>query len=128
MTSGVDRAPTEVAELADQIVGAVTGCPDVAGLAEIPGIPVATYLPGRTVSGVAVRPLEVEVCVIARYGLPLPQIAAKVREAVAPLVPGRAVNVVIADITSPEERPRPEEPPGDTGRRSNRKREESANG
>jgi hypothetical protein len=74
----------------------------VAGLTQIPGIPVATYLPGRTVSGVAVRPGEVEICVIARYGMPLPQIAEQVRQAVAPLVADRVVNVVIADITSPQ--------------------------
>lgn len=104
MTSAVDRAPTEVAELADLIASAVTRCPDVAGLTEIPGIPVATYLPGRTVSGVAVRAGEVRVCVVARYGLPLPQIAEQVRQSVASLVPDRVVDVVIADITSPDER------------------------
>ena len=101
MTTGVDRAPAEVAELADQIAAVVTGCPDVAGLTEIPGIPVATYLPGRTVSGVAVRAGEVEVSVVARYGRPFNEIAGQVRLAVAPLVPGRIVDVVIADITSP---------------------------
>jgi len=108
MTAGVDRAPAEVAApgaLADQIVSAVISCPDVAGLTEMPGSPVATYLPGRTVSGVAVRTGEVEICLVARYGLPLPQIAAQVRQAVAPLVPGRVVDVVIADITSPGEQP-----------------------
>jgi hypothetical protein len=101
MTTGVDRAPAEVAELADQIAAVVTGCPDVAGLTQIPGIPVATYLPGRTVSGVAVRAGEVEVSVVARYGRPLKEIAGQVRLVVAPLVPGRVVDVVIADITSP---------------------------
>lgn len=101
MTTGVDRAPAEVAELADQIAAAVTECPDVAGLTEIPGIPVATYLPGRTVSGVAVRAGEVEVSVVARYGQPLKEIAGQVRLVVAPLVPGRIVDVVIADVTSP---------------------------
>ena len=99
MTARDAPAPAEAAELADLIVAAVTSCPGVAGLTQIPGIPVATYLPGRTVSGVAVRAGEVEVCVVARYGPPLPEIAAQVREAVAPLAPGRMVNVVIADIT-----------------------------
>lgn len=111
-----DRAPAEAAVLADQIAGTVTRCPDVAGLTQTPGIPVATYLPGRTVSGVAVRAGEVEVCVVARYGQPLPQIAAQVREAVAPLVPGRAVNVVIADIISPQARPATERAPADRPR------------
>jgi len=90
----------EVAELADRIAATVTGCPDVAGLTHNPGIPVATYLPGRTVYGVAVRPEEVEICVVARYGPPLAQVAAQVRQAVEPLVPGRVVDVVIGDITS----------------------------
>ncbi len=102
MTGQDDPAPAEVAELADLIVGAVTRCAAVAGLAEAPGGPVATYLPGRTVSGVAVRPGEVEVCVVARYGLPLPEVAARIRQAVAPLVPNRVVHVVIGDITVAE--------------------------
>jgi len=113
MTAKDGPAPAEVAELADLIAGAVSSCPAVAGLTQIPGIPVATYLPGRTVSGVAVRAGEVEVCVVARYGLPLPQIAEQVRQAVAPLVPDRVVDVVVGDITWPEvgeepaDRPRP---------------------
>lgn len=95
----------EVAKLADRIATAVTGCPDVVGLTENPGIPVATYLLGRTVSGVAVRPAEVEICVVARYGPPLAQVAAQVRQAVEPLVPGRVVDVMIGDIAPPQARP-----------------------
>ena len=108
MTGTDSPAPAEAAELADQIVAAVTSCPGVAGLTQIPGIPVATYLPGRTVSGVAVRAGEVEVCVVARYGPPLPQIAEQVRQAVAPLVPDRVVDVVIADIALPNAGPEAE--------------------
>ena len=108
----VQDDPAEVAELADRIVGAVTGCAAVAGLTGAPGGPVATYLPGRTVSGVAVRAGEVEVCVVARYGLPLPEVAEQVRQAVAPLVPGRMVDVVIGDIAVAE----PEENLGSAGR------------
>jgi len=103
--------PAEVAELADRIVGAVTGCATVAGLTGAPGGPVATYLPGRTVSGVAVRAGEVEVCVIARYGPPLPEVSEQVRKAVAPLVPDRVVDVVIGDIAVPDQKMR-----GSTGR------------
>ena len=91
-----------VAELADRIATTVIRCPDVAGLTQSPGIPVATYLPGRTVSGVAVRPAEIEICVVAGYGPPLARVAAQVRRAVEPLVPGRAVDIVIGDIASPE--------------------------
>ena len=105
MTALGDRTLDPVAELADLIAAAVTRCPDVAGLTQVPGMPVATYLPGRTVSGVAVRPAEVEICVVARYGPPLSQVAAEVRQAVTPLVPGWVVDVVIADVTSPQARP-----------------------
>ena len=80
MTARGHRALDAVAELADRIAAAVSGCPDVAGLTQVPGRPVATYLPGRTVSGVAVRPAEVEICLVARYGPPLPQVAAHVRQ------------------------------------------------
>ena len=102
MTYGGAQPPTQVGELADRIAAAVTKCPSVAGLGQVPGIPVATYLPGRTVNGVAVRAGEVEVCVVARFGMPLPEVAAQIREAVAPLAPGRVVDVVIADITDRE--------------------------
>lgn len=120
MTTQAFRAPAQVPEaefLADQIASAVRGCADVAGLTVIPGIPVATYLPGRTVSGVAVRSGEVEVSVVARYGLPLAQIAEQVRQAVAPLAAGRVVDVVIADITSQP----PERPKGRKGRKGARR-------
>jgi hypothetical protein len=101
------QAPAEVAELADRVAGAVTRCPDVAGLAQAPGIPAA-------------RAGAVEVSVVARYGLPLPQVAAQVREAVAPLVPGQVVDVVIADIAAlaPQTQPAAATAPAPAGRPS----------
>jgi hypothetical protein len=105
MTGKGDQPLDEVGELADRIVATVTRCPGVAGLTQNPGIPVATYLPGRTVSGVAVRATEVEICVVARYGPPLAQVAAEVRRVVEPLAGGRVVDVVIGDITPPPARP-----------------------
>jgi hypothetical protein len=126
-----DLAPDQLAGLADRIAAAVTGCPDVAGLTQVPGLPVATYLPGRTMSGVAVRPTEVEICVVARYGPPLPRVAAQVRQAVQPLVPGRVVDVVIADITSPPARPESGMVSADchqAGHGNERKTGESSNG
>jgi hypothetical protein len=101
MTGRGSQPLDEVAKLADRIATTVTGCPDIAGLTQNPGVPVATYLPGRTVSGVAVRPAEVEICVVARYGPPLAQVVAEVRQAVEPLVPGRVVEVMIGDIAPP---------------------------
>jgi hypothetical protein len=101
MTGQGGLPAAEAARLADLIAAEVTSCPAVTGLADAPGGPVATYLPGRIVYGVAVRPGEVEVCVTAGPGLPLPQVAAQVRQAVTPLVPGWTVDVVIGDITLP---------------------------
>jgi hypothetical protein len=113
MTGRGDQPLDEVAELADRIAATVTGCPDVAGLTQNPGFPVATYLPGRTVSGVAVWLAEVEICVVARYGPPLAQVAEQVRQAVEPLVPGRVVDVVIGDIAPPRARPEAATAPAD---------------
>ncbi|MEU8269064.1 hypothetical protein AB0B89_18085 [Sphaerisporangium sp. NPDC049002] len=84
--------------LADRVADAVRACPDVASLA---GGPVATYLSGRTVPGVAVRETEVEVAVVVRYGRPLAEIAAEVRDAVGPLAPGLPIHVRITDIGEP---------------------------
>jgi hypothetical protein len=99
VTGPGSQSLTAVAELADRIAATVTKCPDVAGLTQSPSVPVATYLPGRTVTGVAVRPSAVEICVTARYGPSLALVAEQVRRSVEPLVPGRVVDVVIGDIT-----------------------------
>jgi hypothetical protein len=93
-----------VARLADAIAAAVRGCSAVARLA---AGPVATYLPGRRVPGVAVRGDEVRVVVVARYGPPLPRVAADVRAAVRQVDPGLRVEVVIEDIDLPASDTRP---------------------
>ncbi|MEO3813694.1 hypothetical protein ABGB17_32260 [Sphaerisporangium sp. B11E5] len=85
-------------ELAERIARAVRGCPGVAGLA---GGPVATHLPGRAVHGVSVREHEVRVAVVAEYGRPLAEVAAGVRDAVEPLMPGEPVDVSVEDVRLP---------------------------
>jgi hypothetical protein len=87
-----------VGRLADEIARAVEGCSGVAALAR--GT-VATYLPGRVVTGVAVRDTEVEVAVVARYGRRMAELAADVRAAVTPLAPGRPIHVRIDDLEAP---------------------------
>lgn len=82
-------------EVADAIAAAVTACPGVAGLA---AGPVATYLPGRIVAGVAVRDGALQVAVIARYGQPLAETAEQVRAAASRVAPGRRVDVAVEDI------------------------------
>jgi hypothetical protein len=93
------RDTTQAGQLADRIAVAVAGCPAVAALADGP---VATYLPGRTVPGVAVRDNLVVVAVVARHGPPLAEAAGQVRAAVAGVAPGLAVDVRIDDIQLPD--------------------------
>lgn len=92
------RDAGEAGQLADRVAVAAAGCPGVAALADGP---VATYLPGRTVTGVAVRDTEVQIAVIARYGPPLAEVADQVRAALEPLAPGLRVDVHIDDIALP---------------------------
>src|SRR5690606_24097024 len=74
------RGEESYADLARALAERVRACPDVADLAAGPFGTIATYLPGGKVSGVAVRPGEVEIAIVARYGRPLPRIAEEVRD------------------------------------------------
>lgn len=105
---------TDAGRVADRIAAAITACPDVARLS---AGPVATYLPGRSVPGVAVRDEEVRVAVVARYGRPLAEVAEQVRAAVTPLVPGRRVDVSIDDLAIGDEEPDRRQGPGSAGGR-----------
>ncbi len=84
--------------LAYEMAEVVRRCPDVADLTGGPFGTVATYLPGKRLSGIALREDEVEVSIVVQRGRPLPEIADEVRAALAPLVGDRAVNVHIGGI------------------------------
>jgi hypothetical protein len=60
----------------------------------------ATYEGSEKVSGVVVRPDELEIHVVARYPLPrpIPEIAGDIRERVAPQAGGRKTTVVVEDL------------------------------
>ena len=83
---------------ADAIAAAVTACPAVAALHGGGLRRTATYLPGRLVEGVHVDDDRVRVSVVAAQGVPVAEVAEQIRAAVAPLAPGRAVDVHIADL------------------------------
>ncbi|GAA0579081.1 hypothetical protein GCM10009546_46920 [Actinomadura livida] len=102
---GPAGAAGAVVELASRIGAAATGCPDVLGLTSGPRGWIATYRPGPPLAGVAVRPGEIEVGVVVRYGRPCAEIADDVRRLVRPLAGGRRVTVLIGDIA--DERPVP---------------------
>lgn len=87
---------------AEAVAGAARACRGVEAL--LGGFPeVATYLPGRRVLGVRVTPRAVEVQVRAAWGIPAYEVAAGVQAAVAPLAPGRAVDVTIGGLGDPPE-------------------------
>lgn len=60
----------------------------------------ATYEGSEKVSGVVVRPDEVEVHIVARYPLPrpIPEIASSIIDRVAPEAGGRRTTVVVEDL------------------------------
>ncbi|WP_235959868.1 hypothetical protein [Actinomadura macrotermitis] len=91
--------PGAAVRLAERVAGVAAAVPDVAALAAGPHNQVVTYRPGPPLTGVAIRPDEVEIGVVARFGRPLPEIADEVRTAVRPWTGERPVTVLIADIT-----------------------------
>ena len=86
----------------EAVASAALGCPLVAELTAGRFGEVATYRPGRRIAGVRVVDGEVEVHVVARWGVPLPEVAEIVRAAVAPHAGGLPVAVFVDDIEVPE--------------------------
>lgn len=89
----------------DAVASAAERCRSVASLFGGDLGEIATYLPGRKVSGVRVRDDSVELHVVARWGAAVPDLDAEVRTAVAPLVGARAVDIHVEDLEVPEEVP-----------------------
>jgi hypothetical protein len=89
--------PVDVAAVAV----AVESCASVASLSAGVFGEVASYLPGHRVDGVRMDGDRVEVHVVGRWGVPIPQLADEVRLAAAPLVAGRSVSVVVEDLADP---------------------------
>ncbi len=89
----------------DVIAAAVLACPQVARLSGGLAGEVATYLPGRRVTGVRITPSRIEVSVVAAYGPTAADIAAQVRDAVRAVAGHGPVDVVIADLELPPAKP-----------------------
>jgi hypothetical protein len=85
---------------ADDLRDAVLAVPGVVDLHGGMFGEAATYLPGRTVSGIRMRDDVTEVHVVLAYGAPLRETAEAVRVAVGPLV-GTPVHVSIEDVREP---------------------------
>jgi hypothetical protein len=89
----------------DAVAAAVRGCPAVEDLHAGDLWRATTYLPGRRVEGVRVDRQVVAVQVRARWGVDVFEIAGQVRRALAPLVAGRRIDVVVADVGLPAGHP-----------------------
>ena len=82
----------------DLVAVAVTGVPGVTGMHAGSFGEVATYLPGRRVTGVRRRDGRTEVHVTVAMGVPIAQLAAQVRLVVSAIT-GDEVHVVVEDVT-----------------------------
>ena len=93
-------ASTSEPDQADLIAAAVTAVPGVVGLHAGMFGEVATYLPGHRVSGIRTNSDNVtEVHVTLRYGTPVRDTAARVRDAAA-AVTGGVVDVTVEDVVT----------------------------
>lgn len=93
------EGPDRHVELADLVRAAVLGVPGVADMHTGTFGEVATYLPGRRVDGVRIRPDVTEVHVVVTWGSPVLLVADELRAAIEPLV-GTPVDVSIQDVVA----------------------------
>lgn len=98
---GVQPEPGQApVELADAVQAAVLSVPGVAGLHGGAFGEAATYLPGRIVPGVQLRPGGTTVHVVLAWGVPVMETADRVRAAVTQITRTR-VDVVVGDVAAP---------------------------
>jgi hypothetical protein len=98
-----ERAPDPTAATALAVAAAVSAHPGVARLDGGPWGTVASHLPGRTrVDGVrlGVGPEPVEIAVVARLGVPLPQLADELAVAVRGVLGPVPVDVTFSDVVA----------------------------
>lgn len=88
---------------ADAVAERAAGCRSVARLSPGAFGEVATYLPGRRIPGVRVADGQIEVHVVACWGVRVPDLAAEVRAAVGPIAGGLPVAVHVDDVDIPGE-------------------------
>lgn len=93
--------PGPVAVTADAVAAAVLACPAVVSLHGGGPRRVATYLPGRRIVGVRLDEASLDVAVTAAWGVPVADLDAQVRAALAPYAANRAVSVHVADVVTP---------------------------
>jgi hypothetical protein len=99
-------APTAgPASLAEQVAAVVTAHPSVARLhGGVYGV-VATYLPGRKLTGVRIGEGDepVELGVVLRLDRPIPEVVRALRREVSRMCGGAAVDITVADLDLPDD-------------------------
>ena len=102
MTSGhrTDRGLTGSEVDVDLVAAAAAGCPAVAALSAGMFGEVATYLPGRKVSGIRVNDTDIEIHIVAHHGHPLHHVAAHLGALTRPIIGDRRLTVVIDDLNT----------------------------
>ncbi|MBB6174894.1 hypothetical protein HNR23_004954 [Nocardiopsis mwathae] len=85
---------------AREIADRVRGLSDVADLSAGAFRTITTFTPGDRIEGVAVREDDVAIGVVLRCGRPIPEVAAEIRALVAPMAPGRRVDVSVEDVVA----------------------------
>lgn len=91
---------SEQGSVADTVADIVRAVPGVADLHAGMFGEVATYLPGRRVTGVRVTDDSVDVHITVSAESPVRPTAASVRAAVAAALPGHAVDVTVEDVAA----------------------------
>ena len=102
----------------DAVAAAVRSCPGVDDLDGGPLGGVATYLPGRRVPGIRIGADRAGIQVRGKWDVPVRELAGQLLAAVAPLLGGRTIDILVTDVadtappdTAPTEQGAPRHPP-----------------
>ena len=85
----------------DAVASVVRACPGVSDLADGRFGDATSYLPGRRLTGVAVREDAVRISVRAKWGVTASDLLHQITLALRPIVSDRRIEVVIAEIDDP---------------------------
>lgn len=98
MATTAAHLPSPMGAEAEAVAAMVRSCRAVVDLAGGDFGEVATYLPGKRITGVRVTDDRIDVHLVGRYGIPIPALAAEVRTALTHLARGRAVDIRVEDL------------------------------
>jgi hypothetical protein len=86
----------------DALHAAALACPGIAGVGSAEPGALATYLPGRRVTGIRVNPDSIELEVCTRWDASARQVGAALQTSLKEQADGRRIDVTIVDIELPE--------------------------